>query len=32
MVSIAVGAPIDEWQTIDDESGKPKNIIEIYFV
>jgi uncharacterized protein (DUF2147 family) len=32
MGSIADGAPIGKWQTIDDESGKPKSIIEIYSV
>lgn len=32
MASISAGAPIGKWQTIDDESGKPKSIIEIYSV
>lgn len=32
MASIATGAPIGKWQTIDDESGEPKSIIEIYTV
>jgi uncharacterized protein (DUF2147 family) len=32
MASIAAEAPIGKWQTIDDKSGKPKSIIEIYSV
>jgi phosphoribosylformylglycinamidine (FGAM) synthase PurS component len=32
ITSIAAGAPVGKWQTIDDESGKPKSIIEIYSV
>jgi len=31
-MSLAAGSPIGKWQTIDDESGKPKSIIEISLV
>lgn len=32
IMSFAAGSPIGKWQTIDDESGKPKSIIEISLV
>jgi uncharacterized protein (DUF2147 family) len=32
VVSIAAESPVGKWQTIDDESGKPKSNIEIYYV